>query len=213
MILHDVINSGSDGNAVVLNDSILIDCGVPFKAMSRYVGSLSQVLLTHIHSDHFNPSTVRRLAADRPTLRFGGGRWMIEPLLAAGVRKTNIDVLDAGHAYKFRFGTVIPVKLSHNVPNQGYKLLLPGGKAIYATDTGTLSGITAKDYDLYMIEADYEDEEIRERIREKMKSGEYAYERKVLYNHLSKERCDSWISQNIGPTGEYIYMHQHRQGS
>lgn len=211
MVTYDVINSGSDGNAVVLNGSILIDCGVPYKAVSKYAVNLKQVLLTHIHCDHFRPSTVRRLAADRPTLRFGGGRWMIEPLLMAGVQLTNIDILDADHAYKFKFGTVIPIRLSHNVPNQGYKLHLSGGRVIYATDTGTLAGITAKDYDLYLIEADYEDEDIQERIRQKQKAGQYAYERKVLYNHLSKERCDNWISQNIGPTGQYIYMHQHRQ--
>ncbi|MBO4697058.1 MAG: MBL fold metallo-hydrolase [Lachnospiraceae bacterium] len=211
MVTYDVINSGSDGNAVVLNGSILIDCGVPYKAVSKYAGNLKQVLLTHTHCDHFTPSTIRRLAADRPTLRFGGGRWMIEPLLMAGVRKMNIDILDADHAYKFGFGTVIPFKLSHNVPNQGYKLHLPGGRVIYATDTGTLAGITAKDYDLYLVEADYEDEDIQERIRQKQKAGEYAYERNVLYNHLSKARCDNWISQNIGPTGQYIYMHQHRQ--
>ena len=210
MIAYDVINSGSDGNAVVINHSILIDCGVPFKSLAPYAGDLRQVLLTHIHSDHFAPSTVRRLAAERPTLRFGGGRWMIEPLLTAGVRKTNIDVLDAGKAYRFGFGTVIPVRLSHNVPNQGYKLHLPGGKAIYATDTGTLNGITARDYDLYLIEADYEEAELRERMREKIKAGEYAYERAVIYNHLSRQRCDDWISENIGPTGQYVYMHQHR---
>ena len=210
MIDYTIISSGSDGNAVVVNRSILIDCGVPFKSLATCAGDLRHVLLTHIHGDHFNPATVRRLATERPTLRFGGGAWMVEPLLDAGVRKANIDVLNAGRAYKFRFGTVIPVPLVHNVPNQGYKLHLPGGKMIYATDTGTLKGISAKDYDLYLVEANYEDEEIRERIRQKQKAGDYAYEIHAMHNHLSKKRCDDWIYSNIGPTGEYVYMHQHR---
>lgn len=82
---------------------------------------------------------------------------------------------------------------------------------IYATDTGTLAGITAKDYDLYLVEANYEDEEIAQRIHDKEKSGEYAYERSAMVNHLSKARCDAWIYQNIGSKGEYIYMHTHRE--
>ena len=210
MIDYEIISSGSDGNAVVVNRSILIDCGVPYKSLTFCARDLRHVLLTHIHGDHFNPATVRRLAGDRPTLRCGCGRWMIVPLLDAGVRKERIDVLDAGHAYRFGFGTVIPIPLVHNVPNQGYKLHLPGGKMIYATDTGSLNGITARDYDLYLVEANYEDEEIAERIRRKQKAGEYAHELRAMHNHLSKKRCDDWIFSNIGPAGEYIYMHQHR---
>ncbi|MPM99564.1 hypothetical protein SDC9_146756 [bioreactor metagenome] len=93
----------------------------------------------------------------------------------------------------------------------GYKVHLPHGKIIYATDTVTLAGIEAKHYDLYLVEANYEDADIRERMREKEATGEYAYERDAMVNHLSKARCDAWIYQNIGRNGEYIYMHQHRE--
>lgn len=35
------------------------------------------------------------------------------------------------------------------------------------------------------------------------------YERRVLGTHLSKAKCDDFIYQNIGPTGEYVYLHGH----
>ena len=54
-----------------------------------------------------------------------------------------------------------------------------------------------------------EDEEIQARIAEKKANGEFVYERRVLGTHLSKAKCDDFIYRNIGPTGEYVYLHGH----
>lgn len=47
---YDVVSSGSKGNAVIINEFILIDCGVSFKALSEKYRNLKIVLLTHVHS-------------------------------------------------------------------------------------------------------------------------------------------------------------------
>lgn len=210
-ILFEIISTGSKGNAVVLENTVLIDCGVPYKAIKHAVGGLKLVLLTHIHSDHFNPSTLRHLAADRPLLRFGCGRWLVSNLLKCGVAANNIDILSSRTVYGYGICNVIPFLLHHNVPNQGYKLHFPHGKVFYATDTNNLNGITARNYDLYLIEANYTDEGIRMRIAAKKEAGEYAYEEKVLHNHLSKAKCDDFIYRNIGRGGEYVYLHAHEE--
>lgn len=211
MVDYNIISTGSHGNAVVIGKHILIDCGVPYKLLRPYVRDLKLILLTHIHSDHFNRSTIRNLAKERPTLRFGCGRWLVAPLVELGVSKTNIDVLDFDKLYGYGICNVIPIPLVHNVPNCGYKLhFASGGKIIYATDTNNLNGIRAYHYDLYLIEANYEDDIIMEKIKEKKANGEYAYEMQVIKNHLSKAKCDNFIYSNIGPNGTYVYMHQHR---
>ena len=161
MIPYHIISTGSKGNAVVINHSILIDCGVPFKDVVPFIQRLKLVLLTHIHSDHFRPSTLRRLSCERPLLRFACCRWLVADLVEAGVSARNIDILDPGVMYGYGICNVIPVRLVHNVPNCGYKIHFPTGKVFYATDTNNLSGITAKHYDLFMVEANYEDEVIR----------------------------------------------------
>ena len=46
----EVVATGSKGNAVIINDEILIDCGVAFKKIEPYVKKLKLVLLTHVHS-------------------------------------------------------------------------------------------------------------------------------------------------------------------
>jgi len=205
-----IISTGSIGNAVVINTSVLVDCGVTFKALKKYYRGLKLVLLTHIHSDHFQPTTIRILSRERPMLRFACGKWLVKPLIDCGVPIENIDVLEYGKMYNYGICNIISVPLSHNVENCGYKIHFPIGKVIYATDTNNLNGITAIDYDLYLIEANYIDDEIQEKIKKKKEEGAYAYELNVIRNHLSKAKCDDFIYRNIGKKGEYVYMHCHR---
>lgn len=212
MIDYKILSTGSDGNAVIIENDIMIDCGVSFKSLKDDVRGIKLVLLTHIHSDHFNRATIKRLATERPTLRFGAPWWLIENLSICGMTKHNIDVLQCGYRYKYGNVTVEPFELVHNVPNCGYKLFFDDGrKMIYATDTNNLNGIVAKNFDLYMIEANYEDEDIERRIREKKENGDYAYEAQVMKNHLSKAKCDDFIYKNIGANGQYVYMHRHEE--
>lgn len=44
---YEIINSGSDGNAIVLNDEILLDCGVSYKKIEPYVKKLKIVCISH----------------------------------------------------------------------------------------------------------------------------------------------------------------------
>ncbi len=206
----NIISTGSVGNAVVLNDRLLIDCGVNYKQLSPHVSGLQLVLLTHIHGDHFYPSAIKKLAKMRPTLRFGCCKWLVNNLISCGVQTWRIDVFtpDLMNTYNEDL-EITAVELTHNVPNCGYKIFIDGEKIFYATDTNNLNGITAPAYDLYMIEANYEDEEIMERIRQKEENGQYAYEYEVLKNHLSKQKCDDFIVRNAGTKSKFIYMHRH----
>lgn len=47
---YEIISTGSQGNATVINKHILIDVGVTFKALKNVYKDLQLVLLTHIHS-------------------------------------------------------------------------------------------------------------------------------------------------------------------
>lgn len=210
LIPYNIISTGSKGNAVVIGGIILVDCGVPFSALSGVYRDIKIVLLTHIHVDHFKHSTIRKLASERPTLRFACGKWLVNDLIDSGVNPANIDVLNIGEKYDYGAFKVVPIKLYHNAPNCGYRLYFGDKKVFYATDTSSLAGITAKNYDLYMVEANYELDKLIESINEKSQNGEYAYERNVLQNHLSKTDCDEFINANKGPHSKWVYLHQHK---
>lgn len=207
---YNIIATGSSGNAVILNDTVLIDCGVPYKMLRPYVKQLRLVLLTHEHGDHFKPATVRALALQKPLLRFACCDWMVQHLLDAGVKAEKIDVLrpDIWAAYPGPV-YVCPVRLTHNVPNCGYRIDDGESRALYITDTGTLDGITAVNYDLYLVEANHTRAEIERRAAEKEAAGEFAYERRAAENHLSFEQTVDWLAQNMGGKSFWIPMHGH----
>lgn len=206
---YKIISSCSTGNATILKDIILIDCGVTFKRLEKYYKNLKLVLLTHIHSDHFKKETIKKLAFERPTLRFACCEWLVKPLLECGVSKNNIDVLEIGTKYDYKLFKVVPIKLYHDVPQCGYRVLFNDYKVIYATDTKTLEGISAKNYDLYLIEANYDEDEIQERIKQKQQECQYVYEFRAKESHLSKQQASEFLLENMGENSEYVFMHQH----
>ena len=207
---YTVISTGSKGNCVIIGDKVMVDCGVSWKAIKPYVKDLQLVLLSHAHSDHIRPSTIRKLQEERPTLRFGCGKWLLTSVLACGVSKRRIDIYTPNIKNRYTDDLqLIMTPLKHNVSNCGYKLFLNGEKIFYATDCNNLDGIDAKNYDLYMIEANYEDSEIQERIAEKEVVGQYVYEYQVLNNHLSKQKADNFIAENAGINSRYVYLHGH----
>lgn len=208
----NVIATGSKGNAVVINGSILIDIGVPFKALEPVKKDLKLVLLTHAHGDHFKPRTVRALHKERPTLRWGCCEWMVGPLLEAGVNSRFIDFLIPGYEVFYNdFCYIKPEPLVHDVQNCGYHITMNGERLFYATDTATLDGVEAKGYDLYLIEANHTREELEVRAKAKMEAGEFAYEYRAAANHLSQEQALDWLAKNMGPNSRYAFLHQHKE--
>lgn len=203
---YEIINSGSDGNCVVINDILCLDCGVSYKKLAPYVSTLKLVLLTHEHGDHFNKKTIQRLSKERPTLRFGCCEWLLESLLELGIDKKRIDVFEIGKKYNYNDFMIIPIKLYHDVPQCGYRVFMNNEKLIYCTDTYTLEGIKAIDYDYYLIEGNYEDEE---ELNSRGKDSYYI--ERVKRTHLSKKYTRNWLLDNMGLKSVYVFMHEHKE--
>lgn len=210
---YRIIESGSSGNATIVENIILIDCGVSFKKLKDYYQELKLVLLTHIHSDHFNKTTLKKLAKERPTLRFGCCEWLVKDLIKCGVDKRNIDVYDNISSFKYSDNLIVTTfDLQHDVLNCGYKLFVNDKKYFYATDTNSLENIEAKDYDMYFIEGNYEDKkQLEERKQKHIEKGEYYYEDRVEKTHLSQVQATEWLMENTGSNSQYIFMHEHKE--
>ncbi len=210
---YRIIESGSSGNATIVENIILIDCGVSFKKLKDYYQELKLVLLTHIHSDHFNKTTLKKLAKERPTLRFGCCEWLVKDLIECGVDKRNIDVYDNISSFKYSDNLIVTTfDLQHDVLNCGYKLFVNDKKYFYATDTNSLENIEAKDYDMYFIEGNYEDKkQLEERKQKHIEKGEYYYEDRVEKTHLSQVQATEWLMENMDSNSQYIFMHEHKE--
>jgi conserved hypothetical protein len=207
MIQARVISSGSEGNAVIYDNAIMVDCGVTLKALNDVKRSLKIVLLTHQHGDHLKLRTLQRLQAERPTLRIACADFLLERL--EGLK--NIDVLQVGKLYDYGSFKVSPVKLYHDVPNVGWRILLNNGQKIFhATDTVHLEGITAKGYDLYAIEHNYCEEYIQQAIEEAHAKGEYTHAYGNINTHLSIQQARAFIEANRKESSEVLELHKSR---
>lgn len=134
---------------------------------------------------------------------------MASKFISARVNPKNIDVLEAGKRYNYGLFQIEPVMLHHNVPNMGLKIYMNGEKAIYIVDTGYVDDIEAKNFDLYLLEANHKKAEIEARIAEKQSRGEFAYEIRASQNHLSEEQALEWLAKNMGQDSRYVFLHRH----
>lgn len=206
-----IISTGSKGNAILLENGILLDCGVSFKKLFPYLRKIKAVFISHIHSDHFKISTIKKIHFFRPDIKFLVGFFLEKEILSIGVKKSSIYVLNANKTYKFNHFTVLPFNLIHDVKNFGLKIFdaKTKEKIFYAVDTRTLSHVSAPCYDLYLVEANYSEDELKDRIENKKLNGQYIYEYRVSETHLSLQNASEWLMNNRGNNGKYEFIHEH----
>ncbi|WP_201353855.1 MBL fold metallo-hydrolase [Hydrogenimonas urashimensis] len=188
----DIINTGSDGNAILIDDRLLIDAGVSYAMLKDY--DIETVLLTHIHGDHFNPSTIRKLAVEKECL-FVCGDFLRERLASMGMPQEQI--LTISEMAKLPSGHyVVPVTLYHDVQNIGWRIRRGDHLHFHATDTAHLNGITAMDYDTATIECNYEMQLANAIIEEAKFHGEYTHLARAVETHLSVQQTVRFVQEN-----------------
>ncbi len=203
--IYNIIASSSKGNCEIAFNSIMVDCGVPFSMIKPYLYDVQLVLLSHIHFDHFNISTIKKMAFERPSLRFGMGKWMVEYM--KGIK--NIDVYEFGAWYDYGAFKISIGKAYHDVENAFFRIEKNGYKIFRVTDSAHLQNVTAKGYQLYCLEHSYDDETIDEKIESKIAKGEFAYEKGVQNSHLSEQQANDFIFRNKGKKYEILRLHEH----
>ena len=207
--MYKVIATGSTGNAVLYNRNVLIDCGVPFAKIKPYLNDIKIVMYSHCHSDHLNINTLKKIQLEKPGIRVACGEFLVEHL--PGIR--NIDIIEPNKWYNYGSFLIASFWLKHDVLNVGWRVFFkqPDGsyyKIIHATDAADLEGITAKGYNLYSIEHNYNSETIIEKINEDRKAGRYSYAIGAMNSHLSEQQAQDFIFKNKGEKYEVLRLHE-----
>lgn len=200
----NVLSSGSKGNCEIYHKSIAIDMGIPFSMIRPYINDLKLICVSHQHQDHINISTIKKLAFEKPLLRFGIGEWMLP--FFEGIR--NVDIYEIGKWYDYGQFKICIGKLYHDVPNCFYRIEKDGHKTFRATDTFTLEGISALNYDLMAIEHNYNEDTIFQSIERKKEKGEFAYQQGAINSHLSEQQARDFIFKNRGEHSQILRLHE-----
>lgn len=146
---YTVIASGSSGNAVQIED-VLVDIGIPFKQLKRYLYDINYIIITHIHTDHLNITTFKKIRQLFPDITIIGN-WQV-------AQKVDIDIIaNAGFTVTVDDREFYPFELVHDVVCYGYTWLSQEGEnIIYATDTNNLDNAPDEKYDYLFIESNHD---------------------------------------------------------
>ena len=207
MLDYKILFSGSSGNCVILDNRIAVDCGVPYKTIKPYENTLQLILITHLHKDHYKKETLRSLQINRPAIRIGCSAYDAEILKKDGL--TNIDVYNMGILYQYSNFNIATFKLYHDVETVGYRIFFEKFNVFFATDTITLDGITAKDYDYYFIECNFDEDTVLDKIYDKREKGEFVHNIGSLNSHLSMQRAHEFVLKNVSDVKKYEFIPLH----
>lgn len=206
---HKIISTGSKGNCVIVNKNIMMDIGVSFAKIKPYIKDVKIVIISHSHSDHINLKTLKKLQYEKPTIRVAVGEFMHPKL--EGIK--NVDILEAGKTYNYGLFKLVPLKGYHDVPSFGFRIFIEDLKVFFMTDTAHLEGITAKGYDYYFLEHNYDEEKARQAIRIAEEKGEFCHAKGSINSHLSSQQAFNFIEDNRKENSITVKLHQSSQFS
>ena len=191
-----VIGSSSSGNCFLINDDLMIDAGMPYSKIKDKVQNVKYVLLTHIHGDHYNASTIRKLVVDIDPI-FICGEWLRDDLMNV-TDKSRMKIFNEFiKVFDLIDYKIAMVEAYHDVPNCGYRIMDKNGhKHFHITDTNTLDGIEANNYDSASIECNHEINKALALIDEAEKNGEFTHLKGAINSHLSVDKAIRFCKEN-----------------
>jgi phosphoribosyl 1,2-cyclic phosphodiesterase len=222
MFKVNIIGTGSSGNCIVIDDHLVIDCGLPAKSlMPALENNLEALIITHRHGDHLGLSFLKALYKVRPWLvetklytnqdvklfieRSFNSRWSCD-LSANHVITQNdtFEITTSVATYK-----VTSFKLYHDVENYGFVIEKDGAKLVFATDTSSLRDAPVQDYDYIVVEGNYDEDKIMESILSEDPNESYRAGRN--FRHLSVQQFEKFVRMCSKPETKVYQLHESGQ--
>ena len=156
-----------------------------------------------------NLRTLKKINELRPTIRFAVGFWLKDRLTKSGINRSNIDDLKQNKIYDYKQFKISPFVLFHDVKNFGLRIFdtKTNEKIFYAVDTARIDHVEAKYYDLYLVEANYDEEILEENLKKDLEFSGFSYNMRVKDTHLSVNQASEFILDNIGNSSQYEFIH------
>ena len=147
---YEVIGSSSKGNCIVVEDMLMLDCGVSYSRIKPYLKKVKLIFISHCHKDHLLPSTIQKIAYNHPTIKFiCGSREVVHKLTNNDVLYKNIFFVESKKWFCLGILDFRLEPLIHDAENYAlkFKINTVDKKGIYIVDTATVDGIEAKGLD------------------------------------------------------------------
>lgn len=194
---YNVIQSGSRGNAVLI-ESLLIDIGVPYKALKEHLHGVKYIFITHKHSDHLSQQTYKRIRRDHPRIKIMGN-WSV-----AEVCSPPLDMITTYLPVKLRGMVITPFEVPHDVVTHGLVIEKDDVKAIYVTDSAGTKMWPRDKYDLFFIESNHCEKKLA------LAKSRKGYDpRDSSRRHTSTQESKAfYYMHRKGPESEWVELHK-----
>ena len=208
---YNIIGSSSKGNSIIVENVLMLDCGVSYSKIKEYLPKVKLIFISHVHKDHLNPTTVQKIAYNFPKIKFlTGSTEVVQKLVKSKVPMKNIFYIETINGSRWFDLGIISIKLEpleHDVENYCLHFDIYGKKGIYIVDTNNVDNINAKNYDLFLVENNYQESVLKRHIQECVDEGQLRYLNRVPHTHLSKSQCDDFLIKNMGKNSIFNYIH------
>lgn len=213
----EILGTGSTGNAVLIDDKIMIDCGLGVNKLLPYLQDVRHLFITHRHSDHLNISVLKNIAkkVSESIIRFGlhvnsDCYEMIErkaPEIAEMIESerltshSSLNLKIDGVEYQIE-----TYPLYHDVENQGFVITKDGKTLIHATDTSTMKDAPNKQFDVILVEGNYDESKLIEYLKSDDREVRYRAARNL--RHLSIQAHENFVKSHSHPETVSLMLHE-----
>ena len=195
---YNIISTGSKGNCVIINKNIMVDCGVAFRSIKKYLYDVKYLLLTHTHSDHINRKTIQLIAEEFPKIIIIGNHEVHQVWNCSFIANAGFDIVTEDY-------TFTPFEALHDVLCYGFVFEIDGQRVIYCTDTGTMENAPKGVYDFFFIESNHDEQKL-EQVRNQYKGTYNPY--LSGKRHLSTQQAKAFYFMNRrSPDSVFIELH------
>lgn len=177
----------------------MVDCGLSFKVMKEHLFGVKVLLLTHIHSDHIKPSTLKNIRKFFPKIQVVGNYEVAQ--------KFEVDhICNAGFPIEVKGLTFTPFLALHDVVCYGYVWNELDKDVIYCTDTCSLENAPDIKYDFLFLEANYDPV----KLKYLLENSKFKYDvQSGAHRHLSTTECKRfYFTHRRDKTSELIELHK-----
>lgn len=180
-----VLASGSKGNAYMVGNGILLECGIPYDSFLKKAGypKIRACILTHLHSDHTKYiDTINRYRIPIYASR--------ETLTGLNLKSyENCFAIRADCDYEINGVTVYPYDAEHCDGALYFVFEKDSERVLFSTDNAVIhedhSGLT----EIY-IEANYSELMLEQNIAEGLIDPARV---NSIISHMSIESCEDWL--------------------
>lgn len=225
----NIISTGSIGNCFLIDDAIMIDCGLPYKpkdptkpGTKEAFDKAQVILITHRHGDHLTPTVIKKLHKQRPN-RMQKQLYVNSDVLEKIKTVKDMEefelpddhIIDGNSTFNVttdvdglvRTYKIETFDLVHDVPNQGFVITNEQNETlIFATDTNSMEFAPHKKYDYIVVEGNYDED----KLFGDMLSDEFLTRRRAFRNlrHFSVQQFENFVKSHSHKNSVVYQLHE-----